>query len=60
MTPVSLICLAQSPDGGELTYQWYSKENLIENANKNEYTANEEGSYSVIVTNHLNNSIMTT
>ncbi|MCI7444654.1 MAG: hypothetical protein MSA89_16525 [Clostridium sp.] len=60
MTPVSLICLAQSPDGGELTYQWYSKENLIENANKNEYIANEEGSYSVIVTNHLNNSIMTT
>ena len=60
MTPISLICLAQSPDGGELTYQWYSKENLIEGANKNEYTANEEGSYSVIVTNHLNNSIMTT
>ena len=55
--PVDLLAVAESPDGGVLTYQWYCDGSPIEGATDATYTvdAAEVGShtYSVAITNTL-------
>lgn len=53
-----LLCEASSKDGGELSYQWSKDGEPIEGANANNYqpAAEQEGIYSVVVTNKINNS----